>query len=398
MKLLVLLSRFPHPLDKGDKLRAFHQLRCLAERHTIALLAVTDEPVAPESLAAVGALCAGGVEVVPLSRLSIGRGLLRAALRGLPGQIGYFDAAEAHRRLARLVERFRPDHLYCQLVRMAPYAEPYAGRLPMTLDYMDLFSAGMARRAVGAPRWQRPAVRAESARLRRYEARVFEWFQHHTIIAEPDRAALPHPRRADVQIVPNGIDTAFFQLPSPRPALTHELLFCGNMGYYPNVEAACWLVQEVLPLVRRQYPHARVLLAGTTPAARVQALAAADPGVTVSGWLPDIRAAYAAARVFVAPMRSGSGLQNKLLEAMAMELPCVTTPLAHRPLGGRSGHELLVGESADEIAAHICHLLSAPTAAAALAANGHTYVRAQFGWQAATAKLEAALTNSTMRV
>ena len=104
------------------------------------------------------------------------------------------------------------------------------------------------------------------------------------------------------------------------------------MGYHPNVDAACFLAEEIMPLVRRQHPTARLLVAGTTPAPRVLALASAH--VEVSGWVPDIRAAYASARVFVAPMRVGTGLQNKLLEAMAMQLPCVTTPLANNALGG----------------------------------------------------------------
>ena len=388
MRLLVLLSRFPHPLDKGDKLRAFHQLRCLAERHTVAVFALTDEAVAPESYAAVAALCAGGVFVEPLNRLTIGQGLARAVATGVPLQVGYFAAAAAHRRLATVVAGFNPDHLYCQLVRMAPYAAPYAGRLPMTLDYMDVFSVGMDRRAVGAPRWQRPILRREAQRLRAYETRAFGWFQHHTIISDQDRQALAHPERGRIAVVPNGIDTQFFQ-PPVAPAPTFELLFCGNMGYYPNVEAAGWLAQEVLPRVRARYPAARLLLAGTTPAARVLALAAADPHVRVSGWLPDIRTAYADARVFVAPMRSGTGLQNKLLEAMAMGLPCVTTPLAHRPLGGTAGQELLVGESAAELADHVGALLADPPAAAALAARGRAYVQTHFGWGAATRQLEA---------
>lgn len=389
MRLLVLLSRFPHPLDKGDKLRAFHQLRCLAERHTVAVFALSDEPVAPESHAAVAALCAGGVYVEPISRLTIGQGLARAVATGVPLQVGYFAAAGAHRRLATVVAEFRPEHIYCQLVRMAPYAAPYAGRLPMTLDYMDVFSMGMERRAVGAPHWQRPILRREAQRLRAYEARTFAWFTHHTIISDQDRQAIAHPDRARIAVVPNGIDTGYFRAPVPASPPAYELLFCGNMAYYPNVEAACWLAQELLPRVRQRYPAARLLLAGTTPAARVLALAAADTHVHVSGWLPDIRTAYADARVFVAPMRSGTGLQNKLLEAMAMSLPCVTTPLAHRPLGGTSGQELLVGDTPAALADHICALLADPPAAARLAARGRAYVQTHFGWDAATRQLEA---------
>jgi glycosyltransferase involved in cell wall biosynthesis len=165
------------------------------------------------------------------------------------------------------------------------------------------------------------------------------------------------------------------------------LLFCGNMSYHPNVDAAVFLAEEILPLVRQLHPEARLLIAGTTPAARVQALA--SDAVTVSGRLPDIRDAYAAAQVFVAPMRVGTGLQNKLLEAMAMERPCVTTPLANNALRGRPGEDVLVGESAPELAALIISLLNDPAAAAQLGRQGRRFVQEHYNWEAATNKLEA---------
>ncbi|MBC8085151.1 MAG: glycosyltransferase, partial [Hymenobacter sp.] len=188
-----------------------------------------------------------------------------------------------------------------------------------------------------------------------------------------------------IHVVRNGIDTGFFQ---PRPAsATHDLLFCGNMNYHPNVDAAGFLALEILPLVRRTHPAARLLIAGTSPAPRVLALA--SEAVTVSGWVEDIRDAYAAARVFVAPMRVGTGLQNKLLEAMAMERPSVTTPLANNALHGRPGQDLLVGESAAELAAGISSLLDDAEAAARLGTRGRLFVREHYDWEASTNQLEA---------
>ncbi|QNP51900.1 hypothetical protein H9L05_18515 [Hymenobacter qilianensis] len=151
MKLLVLLSRFPYPLDKGDKLRAFHQLRYLAQRHEICLFALTDEPASASALAAVTPLCAGGLHVHHLRRPRIGLNMTRALASGLPLQVGYFHNAAAQRHLNQLITQFQPDHAYCQLIRMAEYLRPHTQRLPCTLDYMDVFSAGMLRRAEKAP-------------------------------------------------------------------------------------------------------------------------------------------------------------------------------------------------------------------------------------------------------
>ena len=386
MKLLVLLSRFPYPLDKGDKLRAFHQLNYLARRHEICLFAVSDEDVTAEADAAVRPLCRGGLHVHRLRRPGIAASMARALATGRPLQVGYFFEAQAQRQVDELLRSFRPDHVYCQLIRMAEYLRPHAGRLPMTLDYMDVFSAGVARRATQAPLWQRPVMVLEARRLLAYEAAAFDWFQHHTIISDQDRQLIQHPRRQQIRVVLNGIDTDRFR-PMPEVAKEYEVLFSGNMSYHPNVDAAAFLAEEIMPLVRARHPAARLLVAGTTPAPRVQALASAH--VIVSGWVPDIRAAYAAARVFVAPMRVGTGLQNKLLEAMAMHLPCVTTPLANNALGGTNGQELCVAETAAAIASDISSLLENPGGAAALASRGQDFVKARYTWAGATAQLEA---------
>lgn len=384
MKLLVLLSRFPYPLDKGDKLRAYHQLRYLAQHHEICLFAVTDEEVTARAHALVAPLCVGGLHVQRLYRPGIARNMAQAFGGGKPFQVGYFYDAAAQRRLDALIEAFRPAHVYCQLIRMAEYLRPYVGQLPMTLDYMDVFSAGMARRANNAPTWQKPVFRLEARRLRAYEAEAFDWFRHRTIISDQDRQLIDHPRREEIHVVLNGIDTDYF-----RPVAgekQYDILFCGNMGYHPNIDAAVFLAEEILPLVQQAGPPARLLIAGTTPAPRVQALASAT--VTVSGWLADIRQAYASARVFVAPMRVGTGLQNKLLEAMAMQLPCVTTPLANNALRGVADTQLLIGDSAAQLAAHILTLLTDAERATALAKNGNDFVQQQYDWAGSTARTE----------
>jgi sugar transferase (PEP-CTERM/EpsH1 system associated) len=388
MKLLLLLSRFPYPLDKGDKLRAFHQLRYLARHHEICLFCLSDEPVTAASYEAVRPLCTGGLHVQRLRRPGIAANMALALLQGLPLQVGYFYDAAAQRQLDALIREFQPDHLYCQLIRMAQYVRGYAGRLPMTLDYMDVFSKGMLRRAEQSSWAERMVYGREGRSLLAYEAAAFDWFQAHTIISEQDQQLIEHPYREKIHVVRNGIDTEFFQ---PRAtAKTHDILFCGNMSYHPNVDAVEFLAQDILPLVQRVHPAARLLIAGTTPAPRVLALASET--VTISGWIDDIRDAYAAARVFVAPMRVGTGLQNKLLEAMAMELPCVTTPLANNALHGRPGQDILVGETAADLANCISTALTDATAAAQLASQGRLFVQQHYDWEASTNQLEVLLT------
>lgn len=168
------------------------------------------------------------------------------------------------------------------------------------------------------------------------------------------------------------------------------------MSYAPNVDAARCLVEEIMPLVWNSLPDATLLLAGADPAPAVRALAAKSPKgrVVVSGRLPDIRTAYAAAQIFVAPMRIGTGMQNKLLEAMSMQLPCVTTPLAASPLGAHPGSHLLVGDSPAQLAKQILLLLSSPTLCSQLADAGRRFVQEHYSWPAAVKPLERLLTQN----
>jgi glycosyltransferase involved in cell wall biosynthesis len=250
---------------------------------------------------------------------------------------------------------------------------------------MDAFSAGQRRRAKGAPWYLAPVVREEARRLTYYEHLIFDYFESHCIISDQDRKAIFHPNNSKIQIVSNGIDADFFKRSNQKQKSTH-LLFTGNMSYPPNVEGAIRLVRDILPLVHERRPEVTVLIAGATPVAAVRALQ--SPHVKISGWLPDIREAYDESHIFVAPMVSGSGMQNKLLEAMCMEMPCVTTSLAAIPLGITHGIDCMVGESDQELANHILFLLEQSSESERIGASGRVYAKQQFDWAGTVQVLE----------
>lgn len=376
MKLLAITSRFPYPLEKGDKLRAYHQLRALSERHQVILVALSDAPVEPEHLARLEEFCAT-VHVVALTRSARAIGLLRAGLGGEPLQVGWFRSAHAEREVRRIVADERPDHVYCQLIRSAPYGRGLPVR--STIDYQDAFSAAAVRRAESAPVWLRPILRSEARRVARYERRARGWFDHQVIISDQDRELLEVGGVDGIEVVPNGVDTQFFAPVAPA-ADQCDISFVGNMGYAPNVAAAATLVEEVLPLVRERRPGASVVLAGARPARSVLRLVA--PGVEVSGWLDDIRDGYARGRIMVAPLTIGAGQQNKILEAMSMGVPCVTTELVNRAIGATPGREVLVGDSPRELADHATRLLDDEDLRRQLAESGRRLVQERYSWSA----------------
>jgi glycosyltransferase involved in cell wall biosynthesis len=256
--------------------------------------------------------------------------------------------------------------------------------IPKTLDYQDVFSMGAKRRAESSALLPRLLFRMEYKRLLRYEHDIFKKFDHKTIISQPDRDLLPHPLKNEIAIIPNGVDHNFF---SPVIAdKQYDIVFTGNMGYAPNIDAAKFIAEEIFPLVLKRYPGATLLIAGAKPHAKVLALRAKN--IKVTGWLADIRESYASSRIFIAPMRIGTGLQNKLLEAMAMNLPCITSVMANQALGAIPGKEILVGSTSAEFADHIIKLLEDKTFASDLANNGNAFVKNVFSWENSVEVLE----------
>jgi glycosyltransferase involved in cell wall biosynthesis len=298
-----------------------------------------------------------------------------------PLQVGYFYNRKAARKVRKLIREYKPDHIYCQLVRTAEYVKKEP--LKKTIDYQDVFSYGVKRRISRSSLLMRPFLRLEYKRLLKYEYQVFDEFNNKTIISIPDRDLIPHPDKVEIAVIPNGVDHDFFK---PRKSeKKYDLVFTGNMAYPPNVDAAGFLVNEIMPFVWEKRPETKVMVAGASPDRKVLALKGKN--VTVTGWLDDIRDAYASARIFIAPMRIGTGLQNKLLEAMSMRIPSITTPLADDALQARDGEEILIGISAKELAGHILSLLEDNRLNEKIADNGHRFVMENYSWSEATAKL-----------
>lgn len=386
MKIFVLLPRIPFPLEKGDKLRAFNQIKQLAKHNEIVLCALNDNSQVSEQDAfrALQPYCQS-INFIKISKPQIALGLVRAFFKGLPMQCGYFYNRKAAKKINALIDKHKPDMLFGQLLRVAEYIRKKD--IPKCIDYQDVFSYGMKRRADIASLLTRPIYNMEYRRLCRYEAAIFDDFDVKTIISEPDRELIPHPKKNEILIIPNGVDHEYFK-PQEREK-KYDLVFTGNMSYAPNVNAVEYLANEILPIVWKTLPEVKIYIAGATPDPKIKK--AASERIIVSGWLDDIREAYAQSRVFIAPMRIGTGLQNKLLEAMSMGLPAITTPLANGSLGAENGKEILVGSNAEELAQHIITLLTDNDKAKQIAKAGFDFTNRVYDWGKATQIMEEAM-------
>lgn len=389
MKIAFITSRFPFPIEKGDKLRAYQHLRWLGARHEVHLFALSHHEVPDADVQAVKALCAS-VHIYRISPARLLLNLFSGWLNGLPASVAYFLDQKQKRLMQEDLIRLQPQHAFVQLIRAAEYVRVLP--IPKTLDYMDVFSFGASQRAKTGTWYLRPFFALEAKRLRRFEKSVYNDFTNHVIISAQDRDRLPLPFQGSVSILSNGVDLSYFA-PMQDMLPLYDVLFVGNLGYLPNIEAAEYLIHDIMPLVWKSFPRASVCLAGARPHRRVQNLSGAR--VEVTGWVDDIRPYYAKGKVFVAPMWSGMGQQNKILEAMAMERPCITTPLVDNAIGAAYEGALLTAADRNTFAQAICGLLADSTSAQELGKKARAFVSRNYSWDSQNKVLDGLLTRRT---
>lgn len=375
---MVVTSRFPYPLEKGDKLRAYYQIKELAESMEVILFSLSDEKVNAAQIAALKPFCK---EIHTfkthkwISWINAGLNIFSSK----PFQVGYFYRSSIQRKINKILQNIKPDHIYAQLIRTTEYVKNYHA-CPKTIDYMDALSKGMERRTKEATLLKKWIFNQEYQRLVQYENAIFEYFEHHTIISQQDQREIFHKKNHEITIIPNGVAKTFFEKPNTEKI--YDIVFTGNMSYPPNVTAAKYIVEKLLPKLPE---NTKLLLAGASPSAEIKALE--NQHVTVSGWVDDIRESYAQGNVFIAPMFLGTGLQNKLLEAMALGLPCITSPLANNALGAIDQEQILLAETETSFINQIRYLLSHPEEAKMIGQNGKLFVKDNYDWKATTQKL-----------
>ncbi|PTQ65964.1 sugar transferase (PEP-CTERM/EpsH1 system associated) [Sphingomonas sp. PP-CE-3G-477] len=385
MSLLFLAHRVPFPPDRGDKIRSFHILQYLAQRTPVHLVAFADDEADVDPPAVFTDMLAS-CTIIPRAK-SQTRAAIEALATGKPVSLTAF----AHPAVQAAVDRVVPQvgGVYCFSGQMAQYLP--AGGPPIVMDFVDIDSAkfgGFAEDARGPMRWM---MRREARLLGAFEREIASRVSASLFVSEAEAALFRDgDARGRVLAVENGIDAVKFD-PALNAAISRSsaeglIVFTGQMDYRPNIDAVTWFARDILPLICRYRP-VQFAIVGRAPTPAVQALA--SDHVTVTGAVDDVRGWLAAADVCVAPLKLARGVQNKVLEAMAMARPVVASAAAAE--GIDHAGTIRVAETAAGFAAEVIALLEAPEDAAGLGESARAQVIRRYGWDARLAPLDALL-------
>lgn len=389
-ELLFIAHRIPYPPNKGDKIRSWRVFEHLRGRFDIHLCAFVDDPADFQHQDFLQERCAS-LALVPLSpRLARLKSLLGLAT-GAPLSVAYYrDAA-----MAAAVRRARARPLAAEYVfssSMAQYVARSAGR-PRFIDLCDADSEKWRAYAAASRQPMRALYAREGERLRTVERAIIGWAEASFVVSAEEAALfsadISAPGRLDW--FGNGVDTDYFspQGDALKPSDAGDIVFVGAMDYRPNIDAVSWFVDKALPLVRRALPNPIFSIVGARPPPEVTKLST-RPGVRVTGAVADVRPYVQHAGVVVAPLRIARGVQNKVLEAMAMARPVVATTAAATGIEIETGRDFLRADTPLAIADAIVSLLTAPSDAAALGAQARALMVERYAWTRQLRRLDAA--------
>jgi sugar transferase (PEP-CTERM/EpsH1 system associated) len=390
MRILLLTHRMPFPPDRGDKIRSFNLLAYLSRRHEVYLASLLDDSRDLVHIPQVRQRVAGFVYEL------IGRGLrkllcLRGLLLGSSATVTYFYSPALQRRIDALIDSVPFDCYFCFSSPMAEYlyrsrhaANRIAGALRV-MDLIDIDSHKWRQYAAQAPFWQAWVYGLEARYLAAYERRMAQTFDQLYVVSEQERQLFPDATRMDKLLaLSNGVDLEFFTpdfVSAGQGQLRGlSLVFTGVMDYWPNIQGITWFVERLLPRIQHAVPDAQLYIVGSRPTADVQKLTRSK-GVNVTGYVDDVRHYIAAASVCIVPLTIARGIQNKVLEAMAMGKAVVTTAQAFEGLRAIAGEDIIVADGEEDFAAAVVSLMLDVGRARDIGARARARTVQNYAWE-----------------
>jgi sugar transferase (PEP-CTERM/EpsH1 system associated) len=392
-RLLFIAHRIPFPPNKGDKIRSFHLLQFLSSRYTIDIAFLVDDINDLQYLDALKPFASSiFYEVIPPTKKITAA--LFAFAQHTPISIPYFYSKKLQNSLDSHLSGHIPSCIFCfssptaEYVFRSQHADQLQQSSRMIMDLIDLDSLKWSQYAQHSKPFMAQIYQREARLLARYEEKIAQQFDALLLVTEAEKQLCPPVLQQKVTVVSNGVDLVKFAPQTKKKANNDPVLvFTGAMDYWPNIDAVLWFSKDIFPLVLAAEPSARFFIVGSNPKPEVMALSK-DSNIVVTGFVEDIRASIATADVCVAPLRVARGIQNKVLEAMAMAKAVVATPEAVEGISEEGAQQVMVADTAEQFAKAIVHLLRAESARLALGTGARAAMERSYSWENNLQKLE----------
>jgi len=381
--ILFLSLRFPYPPQRGDRIRAYHFIKELSKKHDISMVSFFESEKEIEQIDELKKYCSK-VEVVKFSPVRAYFNSAFYSFSSKPFQVGYWYSPNMCKKIEWLIESNDFDIIHAQFFRMAQYVTKYA-QYPKVLDLADALSLNLHRRAKLDRGFCLPLVKLEEKRVRRYETEIIKNFDIGTMVSAFDRDYLLNlDESLKLSVIPMGVDHNYF---SPdKKDYKQQVLFTGTMSYFPNYDAVLYFCKEIFPIIKKQLPDLSFYIVGNHPHRKLLQVACKD--IVVTGYVPDVRPYFNDSAVFVCPLRSGSGMQAKNLEAMAMGVPIVTTSVGFEGLEAVPGKEILIADEPGKFADYVIQLIEDKEFRNEISENARRLVETKYSWHRIVKRLE----------
>ncbi len=395
MKVLYLCHRFPYPPKRGGKIRPFNMIRHLhAAGHDVSVCSLARNAAEAEEGQGIAAHCRDFHVAVVAEAVQWARMIVRLPV-ATPSSMGYFYSRDLAAAVRARLARERYDLIFVHCSSVAPYVAGVAG-IPKILDFGDMDSQKWLEYANYKPFPLSLGYTLEGRKMLAAEKRLARRFDLCTATTRAEWQTLDdYATGAETGWFPNGVDAGFFA-PTDGAYDADRIAFIGRMDYYPNQECMLRFCKTTWPIVKSRRPAMTLAIVGADPSPEIRALAKL-PGVTVTGSVPDVRPYVRGAAAMVAPLAIARGTQNKILEAMAMGVPVVTSRVAAGGVDADAPEHLLVADTPDELAAAVLRIAEHPAERARLAAAGRARMLSHHDWAQSMQRLDALIDRCVSR-
>jgi sugar transferase (PEP-CTERM/EpsH1 system associated) len=390
-RVLFLAHLLPFPPDGGAKIKSYYTLKALSVAYDVTLVSFIRSDEEKEFLDELRPFCVGGIQTIMIERSKTKN--ITDAAAALVGRQSFIVARDRVPEMQKAVidrlQNQRYSAVHIDHLQMAQYVLPRRTGAHLLLDHHNVESIIIKRLAeTTTNRWHRIYANQEWPKLEKYEVDICKQCDHVFTVTEEDASILRgiDPSLTNISAIPIGVDGEYFT-PVERSPGSKTLLSIGTMSWQPNVDAIIWFHDRIYPMIKEKVPDVRLNIVGNNPSEAIRGLTLTDKSVTVSGYVEDVRPSAVDCAAFIVPLLSGSGMRVKILNAMSMALPVVSTRIGAEGIAATDGKDIFIANSPENFSRYCIQLLNEPKLGAAVGSAGHVLVDTRYSWRAINRRL-----------